>query len=69
MVSTFYTLLPLIFLFFTPTCKQTTKNQHVRGCLSETYIIEVLGRPHDVRRLLIFVVLHPALSEEFPVHR
>lgn len=32
-----------------------------------TYVIEVLRRPHDVRRLLIFVVLHPALSEEFPV--
>lgn len=31
-----------------------------------THVIEVLRRPHDVRRLLIFVVLHPALSEEFP---
>lgn len=32
-----------------------------------TYVVEVLRGPHDVRRLLIFVVLHPALSEEFPV--
>lgn len=32
-----------------------------------TYVIEVLRRPHDVRRLLVFIVLHPALSKEFPV--
>lgn len=34
--------------------------------LKAAYIVEVLCGPHDIRRLLIFVVLHPALPEEFP---
>lgn len=38
-----------------------------RGVLIGTYIIEVLCCSHDIRRLLIFVILHPALSKEFPV--
>lgn len=32
-----------------------------------THVVEVLCRSHDVRRLLVLVVLHPALSKEFPV--
>lgn len=34
--------------------------------VSPTYVIEVLCCSHDVRRLFIFVILHPALSKEFP---
>lgn len=33
---------------------------------SVAYVVEVLCRSHDVRRLLVLVVLHPALSKEFP---
>lgn len=31
-----------------------------------TYVVEVLCCSHDVRRLFIFVILHPALSKELP---
>lgn len=36
------------------------------SCVMGTHIIEVLCCSHDIRCPLIFVVLHPALSEEFP---
>lgn len=41
----------------------------IGGLLIVTYIIEVLCCSHDVRRLLIFVILHPALSKELSVDR
>ncbi len=34
-----------------------------------TYIVEMLGCSHNIRRFLILVVLHPALTKELPVEK
>lgn len=34
-----------------------------------TYIVEVLRGPHNKRRLLILVILHPSLTKKFPIKK
>lgn len=47
-------------------CQILRETPRTQGFGRRLYIVEVLRRSHDVRRLLVLVVLHPALSEEFP---
>lgn len=57
----------LIWLREVQLCQPFESDSEDTRCWSAAYIVEVLSGSHDEGRLLVLVVLHPALSEEFPV--